>query len=100
MLSLAGYADIFLRNTPASGVVQQNLRHHGPCAGGAAYSPAITDFIFMVENTSYMFVTSPDVIKSRSSSGGLWMPLGTGRRPYGGTELGRGWTRAGRRTRR
>ncbi len=62
--SLGGYADIFLRNTLASGVIPQISCIMGPCAGGAVYSPAITDFIFMVEKTSYMFVTGPDVIKS------------------------------------
>jgi propionyl-CoA carboxylase beta chain len=62
--SLAGYADIFLRNTLASGVVPQLSCIMGPCAGGAVYSPAITDFIFMVEKTSYMFITGPDVIKT------------------------------------
>ncbi len=62
--SLAGYADIFLRNTLASGVVPQVSAIMGPCAGGAVYSPAITDFTVMVENTSYMFVTGPDVIKT------------------------------------
>ena len=62
--SLAGYADIFLRNTLASGVVPQISAIMGPCAGGAVYSPAITDFTVMVENTSYMFVTGPDVIKT------------------------------------
>ncbi|MEM7480618.1 MAG: acyl-CoA carboxylase subunit beta [Acidobacteriota bacterium] len=62
--SLGGYADIFLRNTLASGVVPQISAIMGPCAGGAVYSPAITDFIFMVEGTSYMFVTGPDVIKT------------------------------------
>ncbi|MBX3129787.1 MAG: acyl-CoA carboxylase subunit beta [Polyangiaceae bacterium] len=62
--SLAGYADIFLRNTLASGVVPQISAILGPCAGGAVYSPAITDFILMVENTSYMFITGPDVIKT------------------------------------
>ena len=60
--SLAGYADIFLRNTLASGVVPQISAIMGPCAGGAVYSPAITDFTVMVEYTSYMFVTGPDVI--------------------------------------
>ena len=64
VLSLAGYADIFLRNTLASGVVPQISAIMGPCAGGAVYSPAITDFIFMVSGTSYMFVTGPDVIKT------------------------------------
>ncbi len=62
--SLGGYADIFLRNTLASGVVPQISAIMGPCAGGAVYSPAITDFIFMVDQTSYMFVTGPDVIKT------------------------------------
>src|ERR1700744_5840755 len=64
LLSLAGYADIFLRNTLASGVVPQVSAIMGPCAGGAVYSPAITDFVFMVSGTSYMFVTGPDVIKT------------------------------------
>jgi propionyl-CoA carboxylase beta chain len=62
--SLAGYADIFLRNTLASGVIPQISAVMGPCAGGAVYSPALTDFIFMVEGTSHMFVTGPDVIKT------------------------------------
>jgi propionyl-CoA carboxylase beta chain len=62
--SLAGYADIFLKNTLASGVVPQISCVMGPCAGGAVYSPAITDFIFMVEKTSYMFITGPDVIRA------------------------------------
>src|SRR5262245_11823752 len=62
--SLAGYADIFLRNTLASGVVPQISAVMGPCAGGAVYSPAITDFVFMVKHSSYMFVTGPDVIKA------------------------------------
>ncbi|HLE19840.1 MAG TPA: acyl-CoA carboxylase subunit beta [Vicinamibacteria bacterium] len=64
VVSLAGYADIFLRNTLASGVVPQLSAIMGPCAGGAVYSPAITDFTFMVRDTSYMFVTGPDVIKT------------------------------------
>jgi propionyl-CoA carboxylase beta chain len=62
--SLAGYADIFLRNTLSSGVIPQISAIMGPCAGGAVYSPAITDFIFMTRETSYMFVTGPDVIKT------------------------------------
>ena len=62
--SLAGYADIFLRNTLASGVVPQISAIMGPCAGGAVYSPAITDFIFMTRETSYMFITGPEVIKT------------------------------------
>ncbi|PJF30372.1 MAG: methylmalonyl-CoA carboxyltransferase [Candidatus Thermofonsia Clade 1 bacterium] len=64
VVSLGGYADIFLRNTLASGVIPQISAILGPCAGGAVYSPALTDFIFMVKNTSYMFVTGPDVVKS------------------------------------
>ena len=64
VMSLAGYADIFLRNTLASGVIPQISAIMGPCAGGAVYSPAITDFILMVDKTSYMFVTGPDVIKT------------------------------------
>jgi len=64
VLSLAGYADIFLRNTLASGVIPQISAIMGPCAGGAVYSPAITDFNIMVEGTSYMFVTGPDVIRT------------------------------------
>ncbi len=62
--ALAGYGDIFLRNVMASGVVPQFSAIMGPCAGGAAYSPAITDFIFMVRDTSYMFITGPEVIKT------------------------------------
>jgi propionyl-CoA carboxylase beta chain len=62
--ALGGYADIFLRNTLASGVIPQISAIMGPCAGGAVYSPSITDFLFMVKNTSYMFVTGPDVIKA------------------------------------
>ena len=64
VVSLAGYADIFLRNTLASGVVPQISAVMGPCAGGAVYSPAITDFVFMVKHSSYMFVTGPDVIRT------------------------------------
>jgi propionyl-CoA carboxylase beta chain len=64
VVSLGGYADIFLRNTLASGVVPQISAIMGPCAGGAVYSPALTDFIFMVRKSSYMFVTGPDVVRS------------------------------------
>jgi propionyl-CoA carboxylase beta chain len=64
VVSLAGYADIFLRNTLASGVIPQISAILGPCAGGAVYSPAITDFIYMVRGTSYMFVTGPNVVKT------------------------------------
>jgi acetyl-CoA carboxylase carboxyltransferase component len=64
VVSLGGYADIFLRNTMASGVIPQISAIMGPCAGGAVYSPALNDFIFMVRNSSYMFVTGPDVVRS------------------------------------
>src|SRR5690554_4938839 len=64
VVSLGGYADIFLRNTLASGVIPQISAIMGPCAGGAVYSPALTDFIFMVKNTSHMFVTGPNVVKT------------------------------------
>src|SRR5688500_1058542 len=64
VVSLGGYAEIFLRNTLASGVVPQISAILGPCAGGAVYSPAITDFTYMVRGTSYMFVTGPNVVKT------------------------------------
>ncbi|XP_048190937.1 LOW QUALITY PROTEIN: propionyl-CoA carboxylase beta chain, mitochondrial [Perognathus longimembris pacificus] len=64
VMSLAGYADIFLRNVTASGVIPQISLIMGPCAGGAVYSPALTDFTFMVKDTSYLFITGPDVVKS------------------------------------
>src|SRR5512136_1201233 len=64
VVSLGGYADIFLKNTLASGVVPQISMIMGPCAGGAVYSPAITDFIVMVKDTSYLFVTGPEVVKT------------------------------------
>ena len=64
VLSLAGYAEIFFRNVMASGVVPQVSVIMGPCAGGAVYSPAITDFVIMVKDTSHMFVTGPDVVKT------------------------------------
>ena len=64
VVSLGGFADIFLRNTLASGVIPQLSAIMGPCAGGAVYSPALTDFILMVQNSSYMFVTGPDVVKA------------------------------------
>src|SRR5437879_633334 len=64
VMELSGYADIFLRNTLSSGVIPQISAIMGPCAGGAVYSPAITDFIIMTRETSYMFVTGPDVIKT------------------------------------
>ena len=67
VVSLAGYADIFYRNTRASGVIPQISAIMGPCAGGAVYSPAITDFIFMVQETSYMFITGPEVVKTVTS---------------------------------
>jgi len=64
VVALGGYADIFLKNTLASGVIPQISAIMGPCAGGAVYSPALTDFIFMTRNTSYMYVTGPDVVKT------------------------------------
>src|SRR5207249_11907062 len=64
VVSLGGYADIFLRNVLSSGVVPQISAIMGPCAGGAVYSPAITDFVVMVKDTSYMFVTGPNVVKT------------------------------------
>src|SRR4029450_5079663 len=81
VLSLAGYADIFLRNTLASGVVPQISAIMGPCAGGAVYSPAITDFTVMVKQTSYMFVTGPDVIKAVTHEEITKEELGGGRTP-------------------
>ena len=69
-MSLAGYADIFLRNMLAVRRGPADLRIMGPCAGGAVYSPAITDFVLMVEGTSYMFVTGPDVVKTVTARGG------------------------------
>jgi propionyl-CoA carboxylase beta chain len=89
--SLGGYADIFLRNTLASGVIPQLSAIWAPCAGGAVYSPAITDFIAMVDETSYMFVTGPDVVKTvtherspRSSSAGSDTHTRRGRGPLPG----------------
>jgi propionyl-CoA carboxylase beta chain len=67
VMSLAGYADIFLRNSLSSGVVPQISAIMGPCAGGAVYSPALTDFVFMVKETSYMFITGPEVVKTVTS---------------------------------
>src|ERR1051326_703541 len=84
VMSLGGYADIFLRNSLSSGVIPQISAIMGPCAGGAVYSPAITDFTFMVKNTSYMFVTGPNVVKtvthedvSREGLGGADTHAGT-----------------------
>jgi len=74
--SLGGYADIFLRNTLASGVVPQISAIMGPCAGGAVYSPALTDFIFMVKNSSYMFITGPDVVKAVTGEAVTFEQLG------------------------
>ena len=67
--SLGGYADVFQKNVLASGVVPQISMIMGPCAGGAVYSPAMTDFIFMVKDSSYMFVTGPDVVKTVTQRG-------------------------------
>ncbi len=87
VVSLGGYADIFLRNTLASGVVPQISAILGPCAGGAVYSPAITDFIFMVRGTSYMFVTGPNVVKTVTHEDVTMEQLG-GADTHGG-DLGR-----------
>ncbi|MGH2538200.1 MAG: acyl-CoA carboxylase subunit beta [Candidatus Promineifilaceae bacterium] len=76
VVSLGGYADIFLRNTLASGVVPQISAIMGPCAGGAVYSPALTDFIFMVKNTSHMFITGPDVVKTVTNEDVTFEELG------------------------
>ncbi len=84
VVSLAGYADIFLRNTLASGVVPQISAILGPCAGGAVYSPAITDFVFMVKGSSYMFVTGPEVIKAVTHEEVSFEELG-GARTHGAT---------------
>src|SRR5512144_2100 len=84
VVSLAGYADIFLRNTLASGVIPQISAIMGPCAGGAVYSPAITDFVFMVKHTSYMFVTGPDVIRAVTHEEVSFEELG-GASTHGGT---------------
>ncbi len=80
LMSLVGYSDIFLRNTLASGVIPQISAIMGPCAGGAVYSPALTDFIFMVKNTSHMFLTGPDVVRAVTHEdvtfeqlGGAWV---------------------------
>jgi propionyl-CoA carboxylase beta chain len=84
VVSLGGYADIFLRNTLASGVVPQISAILGPCAGGAVYSPAITDFTFMVRGTSYMFVTGPNVVKTVTHEDVTMEQLG-GADTHGGT---------------
>src|SRR5437667_8175417 len=84
VVSLGGYADIFLRNTLASGVVPQISAILGPCAGGAVYSPAITDFVFMMRGVSYMFVTGPDVIKAVTHEAVTAEELG-GASTHGGT---------------
>jgi acetyl-CoA carboxylase carboxyltransferase component len=79
VVSLGAYADIFLRNTLASGVVPQISAIMGPCAGGAVYSPALTDFIFMVKNTSHMFITGPDVVKAVTHEDVTFDDLGGGK---------------------
>src|SRR3984885_10055594 len=81
VVSLGGYADIFLRNTLASGVVPQISAILGPCAGGAVYSPAITDFTFMVRGSSYMFVTGPNVVKTVTHEDVTMEQLGGGATP-------------------
>ena len=78
VVSLEGYASLFLRNTLASGVVPQITAILGPCAGGAVYSPALTDFIFMVKNTSHMFITGPDVVKAVTHEDVTFDDLGSG----------------------
>ena len=70
VVSLAGYAEIFWRNVQCSGVIPQISLVMGPCAGGAVYSPAMTDFVLMVEGSSYMFITGPDVVKTVTGRGG------------------------------
>ena len=84
VVSLGGYAEIFLRNTMASGVVPQISAILGPCAGGAVYSPAITDFVFMARGTSYMFVTGPNVVKTVTHEDVTMEQLG-GADTHGGT---------------
>ena len=86
--SLAGYAEVFVRNVMASGVVPQISVIMGPCAGGAVYSPAMTDFIFMVRDTSYMFVTGPEVVRTVTNE--TRDPGGAGRRRHPHRALGRG----------
>ena len=92
VVSLGGYADIFLRNTLASGVVPQLSVIMGPCAGGAVYSPALTDFIFMVKDTSYMFVTGPDVVRTVTHEDVSFEELGGAmtHNAVSGVSLGRG----------
>ena len=85
--SLAGYADIFLQNVLSSGVIPQISVIMGPCAGGDVYSPAMTDFIFMVKDTSYMYVTGPDVVKTVTNEDGH--PRGPGRLARARPEVGR-----------
>ena len=80
--SLAGYAEVFQRNVLASGVVPQISVIMGPCAGGAVYSPAMTDFIFMVKDSSYMFVTGPDVVKTVTNETVTSEELGGGQGAY------------------
>ena len=80
--SLAGYAEVFRRNAEVSGVVPQISVIMGPCAGGAVYSPAMTDFIFMVRDTSYMFVTGPDVVKTVTNEIVTAEELGWRHHPY------------------
>ena len=83
VVSLAGYAEIFWRNVQASGVVPQLSLIMGPCAGGAVYSPAITDFILMTEETSYMFITGPDVVKTVTGEEVSFEELGGAGHPRG-----------------
>src|SRR5438552_18275258 len=76
VVSLASYGGIFFRNVQASGVIPQISVIMGPCAGGAVYSPAMTDFIFMVKDTSYMFITGPDVVKAATGQDVTQQELG------------------------
>ena len=107
VVSLGGYGDVFVRNVQCSGVIPQISVIMGPCAGGAVYSPAMTDFIFMVKETSHMFITGPDVIKTVTGEEVEFEELGgamthntkSGRRPLrrrGRGELPRGRPLPGR----
>ena len=81
VVSLAGYADIFYRNVQASGVIPQISLVMGPCAGGAVYSPVMTDFVMMVEETSHMFITGPEVVRTVTGRGGQLRGAGRGDDP-------------------
>ena len=87
MASLGGYAEVFQRNVLASGVIPQVSVIMGPCAGGAVYSPAMTDFVFMVKDSSYMYVTGPDVVKTVTHESGHARRIG--RSDHAFDEIGR-----------